>query len=169
MSILQYYSPTNASAINPKRSPLKLQVPVNRSVSLLPSKTQQIIQPPSNIRSPTNTSTVIKYIAAATKQKLKAIRNKVFKRKKQQTNTFHSLSKSPSYINYNLRQRPTCIFPSNKVKYYPNHSYSSDFSHSNASNSSSSFTSNDCSHQFPIQHIQPEILFYGELNTSFAK
>ena len=60
MSILQYYSPTNASAINPKRSPLKLPVPINRSVSLLPSKTQQIIQPPSNIRPPTNTPTLIK-------------------------------------------------------------------------------------------------------------
>ena len=43
-----------------QQPPLQQPVAVNRSVSLLPSKTQQILQQPSIIRPPTNTSTLIK-------------------------------------------------------------------------------------------------------------
>ena len=139
---------------------MQLPVTVNRSVSLLPCKLHQIIQQSSNIRSPTNTSTLIKNIAAATKRRLQTIRKEVFKRKEQQINTLHYSSNSPSNINYNLRQRPSTIIPSNNVIYYSDLSYSSDSSHYNASNSSSSFTSNDWSRRSPINYLQPEILFH---------
>ena len=148
------------TAISPKRYPLQLSVTVNRSVSLLPNKIQQIIQEPSKIRPPTNKSTLIKTIVAAAKQKLQAIRKILFKRKKQQTNPLHYSSNSPSNPNYNLRQRPSTIIPPTKALYHTNHSYSSISSNFNDSNSSSSFTSNDCSRQSPIQTSQREILFY---------
>ena len=45
------------------------------------TKTQQTIKQPSNIRPSNNTSTLIKKMAAATKQKLKEIRRKYLKDK----------------------------------------------------------------------------------------
>ena len=58
-SILQNFPPTNVTKITPKQSPLQLPVTVNQSVSLLPSRSQQILQQSSIIRPPTNTSTLI--------------------------------------------------------------------------------------------------------------
>ena len=119
-SILQYFLATNAKVTISNHSSSKPSVIFNRPDSFLTIKTQHIIQRPSNIRPPTNTFTLIKTIVAATK-KLKEIRNKVFKRNKQQTNKTHYSINSSSTPNYILWQRPSTTIPQTKVQYNINH------------------------------------------------
>ena len=85
-----------------QQPPLQQPVAVNRSVSLLPSKTQQILQQPSIIRPPTNPSTLIKKIVAATKQKLKVIRKKYLNERK---------NKPIHYITHHTHHQIQTIIP----------------------------------------------------------
>ena len=112
-TILPFY--TNAKATLPTESSSKPSFTSNRPDSFITTKTQQIIKQPSNIIPPTNKSTLILKIVAATKQKLQEIRKQVFKRNTHQTNKIHYFTHSPPTSNYNLRQRPSTATP--RLKY----------------------------------------------------
>ena len=105
-TILQHFPSSNAKETIPNESSSTNPLTPNRLDSFLKTKTQQIIQSPSNIILPTKTSTLIKTIVAATRQKIQAIKKYIFKRIKQTKNKMQYSTHLLPTSNCTLRKRP---------------------------------------------------------------
>ena len=128
-------------------------------------KNQHLINYSSNILSRTKTSVMIDNIIVATKEKLQTIKRKESKRKKKQKQKMQYPQNSSSTSSYvptkSSKPYPKTSLPSS----IDNHNLPSSY-HSDNSNSLSSFTSNDCSHQSSLhqehktkKYFQKELLF----------
>ena len=128
-------------------------------------KNQHLINYSSNILSRTKTSVMIDNIIVATKEKLQTIKRKESKRKKKQKQKMQYPQNSSSTSRYvptkSSKPYPKTSLPSS----IDNHNLPSSY-HSDNSNSLSSFTSNDCSHQSSLhqehktkKYFQKELLF----------
>ena len=162
LTLPQYFSYINETKHIPNESSPKLLKPI-RPDSCINQKNQHLINFPSNILSRTKTSVMIDNIIVATKEKLQTIKRKESKRKKKQKQKMQYPQNSSSTSSYvptkSSKPYPKTSLPSS----IDNHNLSSSY-HSDNSNSMSSFTSNDCSHQsLPHQDHKTKKYFQKEL------